>query len=204
MLDTYDEFFGHTPTASTLRPPRKRPRKHSPLKDQITYCGLTQPLGVWIQESRISPRTVIDRIKNQNLSPVEALITPNRAGRRLHPVTPGQLDEERKRRQRERSGVRSVQSGPHGDPVHVAGIMAYGHKVLLGTCPTLGEAVLAFNTAVDLLPEEYAISDKINEEMPLDSAAADKIRRAVIDRLRSEGLLPEEEVEFARAEECKE
>ena len=117
------------------------------------------------------------------------------AGKCLKPLTAEGIEGERKRRQKEVSGAVTFQKGRE-PAVHAAGIMAFGRKVLLGTFPTYGDAALAFNTAVELLPGEFDPADKLDETWLADVSTAEDVRRRVREALEDAGVLADEGVEF--------
>jgi hypothetical protein len=77
---------------------------------------------------------------------------------------------------------------------HVAGVIAHGRKIFLGTFDTREEAVFAFNRAVDLLPGEYDPSDRYGD-VTLDLFTRIRIENAVRDIFEAHGLSGELESE---------
>lgn len=190
--DEFDKYFG---------PPENKPLPAAyplwPRWDAVVveFCGLHKPIRSWVKESGIRRATVQRRIVAQGHSPIQALTTPDQAGNCLKPLTAEYFERERRQRQKAVSGVVTLRDGRER-AVHVAGIVAYGRKVLLGIFPSYGDAVLAFNTAVELLTGEYDPADKLDQMYLAGVTSAEDVKRRVREALEDAGVLAEEEVEF--------
>jgi hypothetical protein len=171
------------------------PVRHPWLEGKVTYCGITKRLKEWVRESGLRQETVRARLARK-MDPVAALTTPDRDGHCLKPLDAEYLESHRKTQQKARSGAKSISCGD--DCTHVAGIMAYGRKIFLGTHNTRAEAVFAFNRAVDLLPGEYEASDKYEADgEALDPTTRVRIENAVRLIFEAHGLPGEPEPEQA-------
>lgn len=186
----YDGFF----SASSGRRPLKSRSMWG--YREVTICGVTKSLKEWIKESGIRQETVYDRVVGRGQSPVQALTTPDREGNCLKPITAEYLESHRKAQQKARSGAISVGNGD--DWTHVAGVMAHGRKIFLGTFNSWKEAAFAFNRAVDLLPGEYDPSDKYQVADPgLETKL--RIGNIVWERLEAAGLKGQLEPEYGNS-----
>ncbi len=154
------------------------------LEEKLKWCGVIKSIKQWATISGIRPETVCSRIR-RGMPPENALTTPDREGHFLRALTDEEIQSAFKAERQHRSFT-SI-SWHAEEKVHRARIVAH-HRVLnLGEYDSSDEAKYAFNTAIDLLPEEWEESSKEPISQPLSTERTLEIETNVRSLMQDHG-----------------
>jgi hypothetical protein len=162
------------------RPVLGKGTKHRDLLYQpLTFCGVTNYVGAWLKRVNMSRNTFIARVTRQGLTPLEALTRPDSHGNCLRSLTPEELETERRRLLKARTGYCWGGAIPGYRPTIGVGTAT----IALGTFDSADEAASALNTAMAQLPGDWRPEDRYRLNQPLTDDAFQRIEGAVRHKL---------------------